>query len=250
MASERKWVIVTGASSGIGAETVRCLLDNGYSVIATARNRKKMEEMFDGEENIRIIAWDLSEIETIQDYAKAVESAVGPVSGLVHSAGIQAFSPVQRLKSDKIRTVFHINTFAGMCLVSEFSKKNRYRAGEMSVVLLSSISAHCGADGNSIYAASKGAVEGFVSGAASELAGRGIRINALVPGRVQTPMVESFTEHLSEEEFKQARKAYPLGWGEPRDIAAFTLFLLGSGARWITGQNFVADGGHTVRTSR
>ena len=247
---KKRWIVVTGASSGIGCATAHYLIETGYSVVVTSRNVEILEKNFSKyKEDVKIICWDLSKLDSIKDYAKKVRDEIGEISGLVHCAGIQKMSPIHMVKLDKIIDVFNINTFSAMLLTSAFSKKNGYERNNTSIVLLSSISAHCGVDGNSIYASSKGALEGFVKGVSCELAEKGIRINAIAPGRVMTPMVENFIESLSDVELENAKMEYPLGWGEPENIAEIIEFLLSKKSKWITGQCIITDGGHTVRTS-
>ena len=88
-----------------------------------------------------------------------------------------------------------------------------------------------------------------MTGSAAEFAKRGIRINSVAPGRVRTPMVENFMETLPEEARKLSMDEYPLGWGEPEDVASIIEFLLNDRSRWLTGQNYIIDGGHLSRDS-
>ncbi len=249
---KEKWIVVTGASSGIGKATAIYLLENNYSVVVTSRNKEALKNIFKNynDKQLKIIEWDLSELDSIKEYAKSINAAVGEISGLVHCAGLQKMSPIHMIKPDKILEVFNINTFSAMLLVGAFSKKNMYINNKTSYVLISSISAHTGADGNSIYSSSKGALEGFIKGVSCELAEKGIRINSIVPGRVQTPMVEKFMSSLSENDFQKSKEEYPLGWGNPENVAEIIEFFLSDKSKWITGQNIIIDGGHTVRTSR
>jgi NAD(P)-dependent dehydrogenase (short-subunit alcohol dehydrogenase family) len=116
-----------------------------------------------------------------------------------------------------------------------------------SFVLISSLAAHEGVMGNSVYAASKAAIEGFVKSVAAELADRGIRINCLAPGVTETPMVAEYLKLLTEEQRKAHVSDYPLGIGQPSDIAYFAEYLISEKARWLTGQTFILDGGHLAR---
>ncbi len=188
-----KWIVVTGASSGIGRCAARTIIERGSNVVLTSRTAVKLEKAVKGysEEKYVIIPWDLSDLDSLQDYTKKVKETVGPISGFVHCAGVQKTMPLSLVKKQTIFDVFNLNTFSGMLLVSMFSK-NGYFAENASFVLISSLAAHEGAMGKSIYAASKGAIEGFIPATASELALKGIRLNAVIPGIVKTEMVDDF----------------------------------------------------------
>ena len=167
--------------------TVNLLLEAGFGVIATARDGQVLETLYENQKNVAIIPWDLSDVETIKEYSKVVkEKAI--VSGLIHCAGMQITTPIHMMKAEKVQEIFNINTFSAMMLVSQFAKKGMILE-QGSFVLVSSLAAHEGAFGKSIYAASKGALEGFVKASAPELAEKKIRINAIAPGVVQTKMV-------------------------------------------------------------
>lgn len=243
-----KWIAVTGASSGIGRYTARTIIERGSKVVLTSRTAMKLKEAVKGfsEENYAIIPWDLSDLDSLQDYTEKVIETVGPISGLVHCAGIQKTMPLSLVKKHTIFDVFNLNTFSGMLLVSMFSK-NGYFAENASFVLISSLAAHEGAMGKSIYAASKGAIEGFIPATASELAIKGIRLNAVIPGIVKTEMVDDFFKNLSDEQKKTFVDSYPLGLGDPVDVANFIEYLLSDKAKWITGECYKIDGGHMIR---
>ena len=243
-----RWIVVTGASSGIGRCTARTIIESGSKVVLTSRTAVMLEESIKGfsEENYAIIPWDLSDLDSLQDYTKKVKETVGPISGFVHCAGIQKTMPLSLVKKQTIFDVFNLNTFSGMLLVSMFSK-NGYFAESASFVLISSLAAREGAMGKSIYAASKGAIEGFIPATASELALKGIRLNAVIPGVVKTEMVDDFFKNLSDEQKKAFEDSYPLGLGDPVDVANLIEYLLSDKAKWITGECYKIDGGHMIR---
>lgn len=248
MSEDSRWTVVTGASSGIGRCTARTIIERGSKVVLTSRTAMKLKEAVKGfsEENYAIIPWDLSDLDSLQDYTEKVIETVGPISGFVHCAGIQKTMPLSLMKKQTIFDVFNLNTFSGMLLVSMFSK-NGYFAENASFVLISSLAAHEGAMGKSIYAASKGAIEGFIPATASELAIKGIRLNAVIPGIVKTEMVDDFFKKLSDEQKKAFEGSYPLGLGDPLDVANLIEYLLSDKAKWITGECYKIDGGHMIR---
>ena len=243
-----KWIVVTGASSGIGRCTARTIIERGSKVVLTSRTAIKLEETVKGypEEKYVIIPWDLSDLDSLQDYAKRVKEAVGPISGLVHCAGIQKTMPLSLVKKKAIFEVFNLNTFALMLLVSMFSKSG-YFADSASFVLISSLSTRQGALGKSIYSASKGAIEAFTRAAAAELTIKGVRLNTIVPGTVKSEMTTDFLRNLSVIQRKSFEDSYPLGLGDAIDVVNLIEYLLSDKARWITGECYKIDGGQMIR---
>jgi NAD(P)-dependent dehydrogenase (short-subunit alcohol dehydrogenase family) len=193
-----------------------------------------------------VLPWDFSETDSIKDFAKEVCGRVGEIAGLVHCAGIFKLVPIPQVKEKQLLEIFRVNTFSAIALCSAFARKGRFSEGA-SFVLISSISAHEGVGGGSIYAASKAALEGFMTAGAPELADKGIRLNWIAPGTIRKPMIAEFDARLTPEQDAERRRAYPLGLGEPSDIANFIAYLLSDAARWITGQTFIIDGGHMIR---
>lgn len=246
MTQEKGLVVVTGASSGIGKSVAKRLFENGYEVVVTSRNQGKLEELYASHEKYHIVPCDLSNINGIADYCKQVNSALGKITGLVHCAGIGRGNALNMIRPKTIENIFSVNTFAAMLLVSYFSKRNMVEKNA-SFVLISSVAAHAGPKGQSIYSASKGALEGFVKGSASELALKGIRINAIAPGIVRTELMDQIYGKLEDEAIHRLHNAYPLGIGMPEDVAGFTEYLIDDGSRWITGQTFILDGGYMER---
>lgn len=241
-----KWVIVSGASSGIGNRTAHTLLDEGYGVIVSSRNEEKLRQSFGDNENCIIIPWDLSQVETIGDYVEKVKAKVEKVHAFVHSAGMDYTTSVGRIKLEKMTDIFGLNTFAPIMIIKELVRKKMF-AEDSSVVLISSLSAHEGAYGKTIYASTKAANEGFVTTAAPELAEKKIRINAVAPGLVMTEMVQKNMDSISQEQREKLEEGYRFGLGETQDVANLISFLVSEKSRWITGQTYIIDGGHLNR---
>lgn len=239
-------IVVTGASSGIGKSVAIQLSNSGYNVIATARRKEKLNEIYRGDSNIQILPWDLSELSSIAKYAEQIRDLSNCITGIVHCAGIEKSHAVTMIKERILTEVFYINTFAAMLLVSQFSKRGMMVPGG-SFVLLSSAAAYNGTYGQSVYTASKSALNGFVKATASELAEKQLRINAIAPGIVQTEMIKNFYNKLENNKREEIERKYPLGIGEPSDVANFIEYLISDKSKWITGQVFILDGGFTVR---
>ncbi len=243
------WIVVAGASRGIGRALAQRLARENTRVVLSARDAAALDDVaaLYGPERRRVIPWDFSVPESLEEYGKRVLETAGPVSGMAYCAGKQKTLPLNMSKPATARDIFDLNTFSAIELVRVLSKKEILNPGGASFVLISSLAAHEGAVGKTLYAASKAALEGFVPPAASELAPKRIRLNSLVLGIVTTDMSMEFIGKMTAEQRNDMESGYPLGLGEPNDVASFIRFLLSDESRWITGQAFVADGGHSAR---
>lgn len=242
-------VLIAGASRGIGRATAEKLRQNGSSLVLSSRTLQSLREAYPDNELSAptLIPCDFAQPENIEPFAEQVQQQVGGICGLVYCAGAQKTAPLSQSKLADVRQLFEVNTFSAFELIRCFSKKNRIAENGASFVLISSLAAHEGAVGKSIYAATKGALEGFLPAAATELAPRGIRLNIIIPGVIRTDMSLEFLGKMTEQQRENLEKSYPLGLGTAQDAANLIVFLLSEESRWITGQTFVLDGGHSVK---
>lgn len=239
-----KTILVTGASSGIGQETaIRCS-KMGAQVIITARNEERLMKTYsqlegDGHELV------LAELTSKEDLENLV-SKVHDLDGVVLCAGRAMTSPFLFNTPDKYDDVFKINFFAPVELLRMLLKKKKIRKNA-SVVFVSSIGGVFGYSlGNSIYGATKASIHSTMNFCAKELAPKGIRVNSVNPGMVNTPLIGGGS--ISEEQYKADMDRYPLKrYGEPEDIANGIIYLLSDASSWVTGHALVIDGGITIR---
>lgn len=238
-----KTILVTGASSGIGQETAIECSRMGAKVIITGRNLDRLQETFDqleGNGHIQIVA-DLNEEEDILRLADACP----PLHGLVNNAGRGKSKPVQFIKKEDLQDVFDTNLFGVALLTKSLLKKKKVLSGA-SLVFTSSISAYNSAPGLAIYASSKAAVTAYMRTCALELGTKGIRSNAVLPGMVETKLINSGT--YTDDDRQKDLELYPLGrYGNPLDIASAIVFLLSDASSWITGSELVVDGGRSLK---
>ncbi|MDR2457735.1 MAG: SDR family oxidoreductase [Clostridiales Family XIII bacterium] len=237
------WTIITGASSGIGKECVKHFSKNGYKIIASSRSIEKKNL-----KNIIQIPWDLSNLDSLNDYITTVFSEIKKqakekiVINLLDIAGIDLTLPATMITKNRLEKIFTINTFSKFMLASLLLRTKKTRE-QSSIVIIGSLSAHEKADGKSIYAASKGALETFVKSSSSEFIKKNIRVNLIAPGIINTAMTEKTKLLLTEKQFSNLTASYPMGIGEPSDIANLAEFLISKKAKWITGKTFLIDGG-------
>jgi len=240
---EGKTVLVTGASSGIGQATAIECSKMGAKLVITGRNEERLNETFsqlEGEGH-QIIVADLNTQEEID----ALVDACPVLDGLVNNAGRGKSKPVNFLKLEDLQDVYQTNLFGVALLTKGLLKKKKLGKGT-SIVFTSSISSYMTAAGLSIYASSKAAVCGYMRTCAIELGVKGIRSNAVLPGMVETKLINSGT--YTDEDKQKDLNLYPLGrYGRPTDIAHGIIYLLSDASVWVTGLELVIDGGRMLK---
>lgn len=238
---EGKTVLVTGASSGIGAQTAIDCSKMGANVIVTGRNAERLNQTFEslaGEGHQTIVA-DLNKDEDVENLV----SNLPKLSGAVLCAGVGFTLPFVFCNRTKFDDVFNINFFAPIELLRLLTKKKKLESGA-SVVFVSSIGGvNVFNVGNSVYGASKGALNTMVKQIALEIAPKKIRVNSVNPGMINTKLIrEGMT--LTEEQLKADEDRYPLKrYGETSDVSNGIIYLLSDASCWVTGHALVIDGG-------
>jgi 3-oxoacyl-[acyl-carrier protein] reductase len=243
MSLQDKVALVSGASQGIGREIAVTLARDGVRVKALARNAAGLEEtrgLAQGAAGaVEPVVCDLTDA---QQVATAVETVLGEtdrVDFLINNAGVTRDGLLVRMKEADWNTVLETN------LTSVFRLCRAVVPGMMKarsgrIVNISSVVAASGNPGQTNYAASKAALLGFTRSLAREVGSRGIRVNAVAPGYIETPM----TEALSDKQRQALLGQIPLGTlGAPQDVAQMVRFLVGEGGNYITGQVLHVNGG-------
>lgn len=243
---EGKTILVTGASSGIGRGIAIECSKMGATVVLNARNEERLKETLSmmGGENHQMIIADIAS----QDEIDRLVAELPVLDGCVLCAGIPQVCPVKHFKRQDIEDIFSVNTFAPIMITSSLVKKKKIHKGS-SVVLVESISGvFVGTKGDVSYNASKAALNGFLKGAALELAGQCIRINAVNPGLVPTNILNLTNDMFAETHHTDIMvDSYPLKrYGTPEDIAYGCIYLLSDASSWVTGTNIVIDGGYLL----
>ncbi len=237
-------ILVTGATSGIGKATAIYLSKLGARVIASGRNQERLDQVMaelEGDGHIGRL-FDLADLDAIVPWMKVLCAEIGPLNGIAHCAGVQATRPIQAVKPEFVMDVLTQNLGAALMLAQAFRLKACHDS-PASLVYCSSSAALRTAPGNVVYAASKGGIVSAVKGLGVELVRDGVRVNAVAPAMVDTPMSDQFRSILSEENFQRVVDMHPLGLGRPDDVAAAIAFLLADTSRWITGSILSVDGG-------
>lgn len=244
--SNQSYVLITGASSGIGRETA-IRLSTAYNLILSGRDIDKLQATklaCTHPENQLIWPCDLSEINQLENsLIEFIQATEISISHFIHAAGITQASPFALTSVDLINKIYTTNTFSAILLLKTLSAKKINDKHLKSAVMISSNVSNFGAFVFSVYASSKSALDSFVRSSAMELA-PAIRVNSVLPGLVRTPMTESL---FADEAFlNKLQQAYPLGLPTMGDIVDAISFLLSDKAKMITGQQLVVDGGRTT----
>lgn len=250
MTFDNKIAIITGAGSGIGLEVAKRLHDAGASIVMNGRNAEKLaaasKSIADASDRIRLVAADIALPESANKLVEAAEDAFGGVDILINNAGVFEPKPFLELsESDYDRFVDII--LKGKFFAAQAAAKSMINRGGGTIVQTGSIWAlqAIGATPSAAYSAANAGVHQMVKNLAIELSQHNIRINAVAPAVVETPVYNTF---MSDEQVKEVLPGFnsfhPLGRnGQPADIAEAILFLASEQASWITGTVLPVDGG-------
>ena len=229
---EVKKVLVSGGTKGIGGAIVTKLLDEGYSVIATTRDKTKANIL--EHKNLTVENLDLSSKDSVSEFQEKVESFKPSI--LINNAGVTKDNLFLRMSEDDWTEVIETNLNGTYRLTKIFLKdmiKNKWGR----IINIGSVSGLMGNPGQTNYASSKAALEGFTRSLAKEIGSRNITVNLVSPGFINTDMTSGLTMEKLESQI-------PLGrMGNPSDVASLVAFLASEGAGYITGQTLVVDGG-------
>jgi NAD(P)-dependent dehydrogenase (short-subunit alcohol dehydrogenase family) len=239
---EGKNIMITGASSGLGESVAIECSESKARLHIAGRNEEKLDQTFNqlNGDNHSKFSFDLASTEDILNFCSELPS----LDGLVLCAGITKSIPVKHVSTSLVNEIFQTNIFGSIQIIQTLLKQKKINKNA-SIVFISSISTTYADKGNSIYSASKGAINSFSRGLALELAVRGITSNCIEPGFISSDLLIAGT--ITEEQIREEEKRYPLGFGQPTDIANAAIYLLSDASRWMTGSVMRIDGGVTLK---
>jgi NAD(P)-dependent dehydrogenase (short-subunit alcohol dehydrogenase family) len=238
--------VVTGASRGIGEAVARQLDAGGARVALVARSSGRLEEI--AAELVTeplVVAVDLSERDAVDRIASTVLEAFGGLDVLVNNAAVERNQPASKVTGDAIDETLFVNLRQAFMLCSVFAKPLFVSSG--AIVNVTSTAATGAGGTQGAYAASKGGLNTLTKNLANEWASKGVRVNAVAPGLVDTEMWGPTFERLGEDAVRRNFvKSVPLGrWGTAGEIADVVCFLASDKATYVTGQVIRVDGGMT-----
>lgn len=239
-----KVALVTGASRGIGRACAIKLAEAGYTVVINyASNEAKANEVLDivkskGADGM-IIKADVSKYEEVKEMVKTVFDTYKQIDVLVNNAGIVRDEPLIGLHEENLDACINLNIKGYFYCAKEVAlKMARKRSGV--IINMSSVSGTFSLPGQTVYSATKGAVNQFTRTLAKEMGSRGIRCNAVAPGFIETEMIDALTDDKKDEYLK----VVPLKrFGKGEDVANLVVFLASDESSYITGQVITLDGG-------
>ena len=241
---EGKTILITGASSGIGRATAIECSKMGATLIICGRNEDRLKETLnslEGEGHTTFVG-DLTE----QDKIEELVNLCNDIDGVVLNAGKGLAIPFKFADREKFNDIFINNFFSPIELLRQLHKKKRIANNGSVVVMVSIGGTGRFTVGNSVYGASKSALNTMIRYCAQELSGKLVRVNGVCPGMVETPLIRKGT--LTDEQLKEDMEKYPLKrYGKPEDVAMGVIYLLSDAASWVTGHSLVIDGGITAK---
>lgn len=242
-----KRTLITGGTSGIGLETAKQFLAEGARVMVTGVNPDSIAHARTelGPE-VLIVRADSASVAAQKELALAVSAHYGELDIAFLNAGVSVWVPMEEWSEEMFDRSFAINVkgpyFLVQSLLSCFAKP-------ASVVLNTSINAHVGAARSSVYAATKAALLNMAKTLSSELLDRGIRVNAVSPGPVETPLYDKLgiPDAYREQVARDIVATIPMGrFGRPEEVAKTVLYLASDESRWTVGSEMIVDGGRTL----
>ena len=246
---KRHYILITGATSGIG-EHIAINLSDKYHLLLTGRNENALSNVITQCRNPHhhlVWEYDLNNTEEIENSLNSFLSSQNiSISIFIHCAGFLKMLPLKSITKTYIEQTMKVNFLAAALIVKVLINKKINNAALRNVVFISSTASIMGAKAFNVYSASKAALDALMRSLAVELAPT-VRLNSVLPGAIQTRM----TDHIFKdaELLNRMTKDYPLGVGYPSDIFEMVRFLISDESRWITGQQFVVDGGRSINIS-
>ena len=237
MKKELKKILITGASRGIGKDIALKSKEKGYKVLGTSTTNEGVELI--NENGIQGLQLNLNKQESIESFINILIQEHADIDVLVNNAGITKANIVLRMAEDEWMDVLNVNlngAFKISKIVLKFMLKKRWGR----ILNITSTSASTGNRGQANYAAAKAGIEAFSKSLAKEVGSRGITVNSIAPGYIQTDMTEVINEKVKEEILSQIPLAR---FGKPEEISQLVDFLISDEASYITGQTIHVNGG-------
>lgn len=251
MTFDGKVVLVTGGTSGIGKETALRFARAGAKVVVAGRRSDEGNAVAEaiashGGESA-FVRTDVTQQEQVKRLVDETVRRFGRLDIAFNNAGVESLGTLPEFAEQDYRKVFDVNVL-GVFLSMQFEVPAMLASGGGSIINTSSILGKIGMPGASVYAASKHAVEGITKATALELAGQGIRVNAVAPGAIATDMIDRFAGEEGSENRERLASEHPMGrLGRSEEIAAAVLYLASDEASFTTGISLTVDGGFLAK---
>jgi len=246
-ALQGKRILITGASSGIGRSCAILCSKLGAEIIACGRNEDRLAQTIaalSGSGHI-YLAFELND-ETQIEYAIKKLKGTKPISGFIHSAGIERTNPLNTIFMDDFVEMFKTNVASAIAIIKRIMKPGMYDKNGVSVVLISSVSGLKGEKGKIEYSSTKAAILGLTKSLAQELSAKGVRVNGICPAMVKSEMLDRMFESLPENSVNGILQKHLLGILDAVDVANMAVYLISDLSRHVTGTNITLDSGYSI----
>lgn len=231
--------VVTGGTRGIGRATAEALIEAGAVVIITGRDGNQAQRVAKEIDAAEAYQLDVTDPDAVAAVFKSIASGHGRIDALVANAGVLEDAPIGMIRPELVSRMLDTNV-AGTIATVQAAARVMMRKKSGSIVLLASIVGERGSVGQTAYAASKAGVAAVARSAAKELGPRGIRVNAVAPGIIETDLIQHLPADVRD---RRVADTALRRLGQPADVARVIRFLLSDDAAFVTGQVVGVDGG-------
>ncbi len=243
---EDRVALVTGGGTGLGFAIARTFIDAGATVVITGRRESVLREATEKlGQSSQYIVNDIRELKTLPELVDRIENEIGPIDILVNNAGVNLKKTAIEITDEEFSNIIQTNLNGLFSLTREVGKKmvSRKRG---SIIMITSMAAIYGLSQVAAYSASKSGVLGMTRVLASDFSPDGVRVNAIAPGFIESPMLLKALDADPERKNKVLGRTPMKDFGKPEDIAYAALYLASDAARFVTGINLPVDGGNSI----
>jgi len=241
-----KTALVTGGASGLGYAMAKALACAGARVVIAGRHIDTLEKACAKlGPQVKALPYDVTGTQNAPDFVKSIVTAYGSLDILINNAGVHCKKPIEEVTMEDMNNVLSVHLLGAYALTQAaipFMRKQKTG----SIIFISSMSAVIGLTNVTAYSAAKAAVLGLVKTISSEVAADGIRVNAIVPGFIDTPMFRAATENDPDRQKKILGHTPMAAYGTPEDIGWTAVYLSGECSRFVTGTALMVDGGCAI----
>ena len=232
---------ITGASGGIGRTVLERLSAQGWTIIASSRDRDTLEQLSSQLDNIYILPVDVTDDIAMKDAAGQIKSEFGRLDALVHAVGSILLRPLHATSVEQFQDTMSLNLTSAF-LAMKYSVPIMMKSGGGRIVLFSTVAARIGMPNHASISSAKAGIEGLARSAAADYAKRSIKVNVVAPGLVETPL----SQHLLSNENSRSisENMHPMGRvGQPQEVGSLVSWLISDAPDWMTGTVIPVDGG-------
>jgi NAD(P)-dependent dehydrogenase (short-subunit alcohol dehydrogenase family) len=222
------------------------LYESGFNLVLVDFNNTGLELMKSDMKDVLIFEANLTNASHVESLMAFLKEKNILLTGLVDTVGEAITIPLKAMKAEIYDDIFQVNVYSFHLLVNKLVEAGLFKSDGASVVVISSVTAETGAKGKIAYSASKGALNSLVRSMAQELSIAGIRVNAISPGTIRSEMLDKLENSLGTEKIQLIEKEYPLGFGFPKDVAAYVVHLISTASSWMSGSVITIDGGYSI----